>query len=672
LASTTTERPARRLRRPDADAAAEQYRPSSRLTWRVGILGFALLAVFAALFLRLWALQVLSGPKYVNQAQANSFRLLRQPAPRGLLLDRTGIPLVTNVPTTAIELWPSDLPRIYNDRYAELARLAKVARVPLYEIARGIKARKNGNDLVTPVTVRENASGPMQKYLAERASQFPGVTMNRSWIRHYPYQGLAAQALGYVGAITESELKRLGKSYDLNDQIGQSGAESTYDTYLRGVAGASKLHVDNFGRPLGTAQPTTLPKPGNSVRLTLSLKLQEAAEKALQYGIGLAQSNGEWAARGGAIVALDPRDGSILAMASSPSYKPSVYAGHVTRNELAAQGLTTKTASSQNYPALNRATDATYPPGSVFKPVTALAAMQEHLIAPYENLSCTGTYQSPNDRSHHTFHNWDPNVNQAMDLPTALAYSCDTYFYQLGDDFYSLPANRGQPLQKWARIFGFGRLTGSDVGPEVPGLVPTIGWRRQNFSQQRDPCCWQVDELWKPGNSIQLAIGQGDLLVTPLQMALFYALIANGGYLVTPHLLDEVQTSTGSPVQTPQLPSPRQVPVDPAALAIVRQGLLEGTHATFGTSYPVFGQFPVSIAGKTGTAEKLITLPGYTGLKSQSWWCGYGPTEDAKLVVCAVIENGGHGGTAAAPAAAQVFGSFFHVHVKQATSTHSD
>jgi len=364
LASTTTERPARRLRRPDADAAVEQYRPSSRLTWRVGILGFALLAVFAALFLRLWALQVLSGPKYVNQAQANSFRLLRQQAPRGLLLDRTGIALVTNVPTTAIELWPSDLPKVYNDRYAELARLSKVARVPLYEIARGIKERKNSNDLVTPVTIRENASGPMQKYLAERASQFPGVTMNRSWIRHYPYQGLAAQALGYVGAITQSELKRLGKSYDLNDQIGQSGAESTYDTYLRGVAGASKLHVDNFGRPLGTAQPATLPKPGNSVRLTLSLKLQEAAERALQYGIGLAQSNGEWAARGGAIVALDPRDGSILAMASSPSYKPSVYAGHVTTKELGAQGLTTKTASSQNYPALNRATDATYPPGS--------------------------------------------------------------------------------------------------------------------------------------------------------------------------------------------------------------------------------------------------------------------------------------------------------------------
>jgi penicillin-binding protein 2 len=252
-----------------------------------------------------------------------------------------------------------------------------------------------------------------------------------------------------------------------------------------------------------------------------------------------------------------------------------------------------------------------------------------------------------------------------MDLPTALAYSCDTYFYQVGDMFYSLPPDRGQPLQLWARRFGFGAPTGIDVGPEVGGLVPTIPWKERHFKTA-------IDRLWKPGDSIQLAIGQGDLLVTPLQMARFYALIANGGYLVTPHLLDDVETSTGAVVPTPAQPTPTQVKVDPAALQVVRQGLIEGTHATFGTSYPVFGQFPVSIAGKTGTAEKLVTLPGYTGLKSQSWWCGYGPTENPKLVVCAVIENGGHGGTAAAPAAAQVFGAYFHVHVRQATSTHSD
>jgi penicillin-binding protein 2 len=674
LASTTAQRPPRRLARPDAgETVVEPYRVTPRLSLRVAILGGVLLAVFAALFLRLWALQVLQGSKYVDQAQANSFRLVSEPAQRGLVLDRNGVALVTNTPATSIQLWPSDLPKVYTERYGMLKRLAQVAQVPLYEIARKIKERRDANDLVTPVTIREAASNPMLAYLEEHTGDFPGVTTGRSYIRHYPYHDLAAQVLGHVGSITREQLKALGNGYGLNDELGQSGVEATYDSYLRGVNGDSRLHVDSLGRPRGGVQRTTLPKPGHTVQLTLDLKLQQAAERALAYGIQLAQADGQWAANGGAIVAMDPRDGSILAMASSPTYKPSTYSGRVTRQALANQGLVSKTAKSKNFPALNRGIMATYPPGSVFKPVTALAAMQEHLVSPYAYLPCTGSYQSPNDKGNQTFKNWDPYVSQQMDLPTALAQSCDTYFYQLGDSFWSLPTDRGQPLQKWSRIFGFGAPSGVDVGPEERGLVPTIRWRHERFTKQTDPCCWQVDRLWKPGNSIQLAIGQGDLLVTPLQMTRFYSLIANGGKLVTPHLLQDVKNPNGTSVPIPARPAPRTISVDAAALEVVRQGLWEGTHLPFGTSYPIFGSFPVSIAGKTGTAEKVVSLPGYLGLKDQSWWCGYGPTDDAKLAVCVVIENGGHGGTAAAPAAAQVFASYFNVKVQQqTTSSHSD
>jgi len=410
---------------------------------------------------------------------------------------------------------------------------------------------------------------------------------------------------------------------------------------------------------------TSIYKAGNDVRLTIDVKLQQAAEKALQYGIHLAQLNKQWYARAGAIVALDPTNGSILAMASSPSYDPSVYAGHVSNEELARAGLTAKTAPEKNYPSLDRVTSGTYPPGSTFKPVTALAAMEEHMLSPYAYLPCTGTYTSPQDRSHRTFHNWDPNVDQAMDLPSALAYSCDTYFYRVGNEFYNLPADRGQPLQKWADALGFGSPTGVDVGPEASGLVPTIDWRRQHFSSA-------VDKLWKPGDSIQLAIGQGDLLVTPLQMARLYALLANGGKLVTPHLLMNVESPNGATVPVPATPAPRSVGIDPAALQVVDKGLWEGTHLSFGTSYGVFGDFPVSISGKTGTAEKVVSLPGYVGVQNQSWWCGWGPSDHAKIVVCAVIENGGHGGDAAAPAAARVFASYFHVKLKLAGPIHSD
>ncbi len=666
MASVTTQhRPPRRLRQADGETVVEPYRVTPRLALRVAILSVVLLGVFAALFLRLWALQVLQGSKYVDQAQANSYRVVPVEAQRGLILDRNRVRLVTNEPATSVQLWPSDLPKVYVARYRLLKRLAHVAQVPLYEIARGIKARRDANDLVTPLTIRQAASEPMVAYLAEHSSEFPGVTTARSYVRHYPYQDLAAQVLGYVGSITQAQLDSLGKGYGANDELGQAGVESAYDSYLRGVAGDSRLHVDSLGRPRGGVQPTTPPKPGHTVQLTIDLKLQQAAEKALADGIRLAQADGQWAANGGAIVAMDPKDGSILAMASSPAYKPSVYAGRVSKSALANQGLLQKTAPEKNYPSLNRSLVATYPPGSVFKPVTALAAMQEHLVSPYAYLPCTGSYHSPNDKANQTFKNWDPNVSQQMDLPTALAYSCDTYFYQLGDTFWSLPKDRGQPLQKWSRMFGFGNVTGSDIGPEAHGLVPTIGWRQHYFKTA-------IDKLWKPGNSIQLAIGQGDLTVTPLQMTRFYALLANGGKLVTPHVLLDVKNQNGTSVPLPARPEPRKVPVDAAALKVVQQGLWEGTHLPFGTSYPIFGSFPVSIAGKTGTAEKVISLPGYVGLKDQSWWCGYGPTEDAKLAVCVVIENGGHGGTAAAPAAAEVFASYFGIKVEQTTSSHSD
>ena len=672
MASSTSERPASKRALPDGPPAVEPWRVTQRLTLRVGVLGVLVLVIFAALFLRLWALQVLAGTKYVDQASANSYRTVAVQAPRGPIVDRNGRRLVINHRATAIQLWPADLPKVYTDRYAELQRLARLTRVPLYEIARGIKGRRG--DPVTPVVVRDAASEPMVAYLLEHATEFPGVTLGQAYVRQYPYHSLAAQLLGYVGEISAGQLKSLAKSgYRPGDELGQSGAESSYDRYLRGVAGTQRLHVDSLGHPRGSVITTTLAKPGHTLRLTLDLKLQQAAEKALQYGISLAQANGQWAARGGAIVALDPKDGSILALASSPTYEPSVFAGRVSSSALANEGLTQKTAEVKNFPSLDRAMMGEYPPGSVFKPVTALAAMQEHLVSPYAYLPCTGAYASTYDKAlhPHQFHNWDPNVNQQMDMPTALAYSCDTYFYQLGDLFFN-PKSSRQPLQQWARAFGFGSTTGSDVGPEAAGLVPTIGWRRRTYTPATDPCCWQVDSLWKPGDSIQLAIGQKDLLVTPLQMARLYALIANGGYLVTPHVLLDVENPNKTPVPVAAPPAPRKIGVDAAALQVVRQGLWEGTHLDFGTSYGVFGKFPVSIAGKTGTAEKTVTLPGYTGVQNQSWWCGYGPTDDAKIVICVVIENGGHGGTAAAPAAMQVFAKFFNVKAKLAAPIHSD
>src|SRR5262245_36425946 len=642
---------------------------------RVAVLGGIVLLVFGALFLRLWALQVLSGTHYLHVARTNQIRTIRLDAPRGPILDRNGRVLVDNRGGTAAVLWPTDLPDKWHLRLRELKRLSKVVHVPVKEMLAGIAARKG--DPLTPVIVKDPIGPNQFAYLREHQYQFRGLAFEDSFLRHYPHGDVASQLFGYVSEVSKQELKKKPFGVVAGDKIGQAGVEAAFDPYLRGSPGYNRLRVNSLGIPQGSVEFGPQPQPGNAVRLTLDLKLQQAAQRALTYGMQLARDNncyGCWDANGGAVVALDPHDGSILALASAPTYNPGVYSGRVTMKKLAAQGLTPETAKEMNYPALDRALVGTYPPGSTFKPVTALAAMQQHLVSPYSTLPCTGSYTAPEDRGHQVFKNWDPYVSAQIDMPTALAISCDTYFYELGNRFYELPASAGHPLQAWASSFGFGRRTGIDVGPESSGLLPTPEWRGRTFTSKTDSCCWRIDSLCKPGDSIQLAIGQKDLLVTPLQMARFYALIANGGKLVTPHLLLSVdQSITGGATPHPAAPAAQQINIDPGALDVVRRGLYKATHDPLGTSSAVFGSFPGEVAGKTGTAEKVLDPgDGYARAFDQSWWCGYGPYGDPKLVVCALIENGGHGGTAAAPTALKVFEQYFHQKAPAIGAIHSD
>jgi penicillin-binding protein 2 len=665
----------RRFLPPDPNAV-EPYRLTPKLALRVGILGMLALAVFATLFLRLWSLQVLNGEQLLRASQNNQRRDIRVQAPRGPILDRNGEVLVTNVPGRAVQIWSSDLPKRRGVRLREIRALARVLEVPANQI--GAAIRRHRHDPLTPIRIKDSASRAQVFYLEERAEDFPGVQIVPAYLRYYPNRELAAHVLGFVSEISPEQVAALrGQGYRGGDTIGQTGIESYYDRYLRGAAGVSQLRVDSLGRPISLVVPKVPAHPGDAVRLTLDLKLQKAAEEALRYGIERAHNSecyGCWFSNGGAIVALDPRDGSIRALASSPTYPPSLYVGRVRQRALNSAGLTPRTAEAMNYPALDRALNAAYPPGSTFKPVTAIAAMQEHILQPFEPLACTGSYE----KNGTTFKNWDPFVNEAMTLPTALARSCDTYFYQVGYRFYGMPSDRGPRLQAWASRFGFGQKTGIDLGSERSGLLPTPDWRLKTYTKKTDPGHWQVDSLWKPGDSIQLAIGQKDLLVTPMQMARFYAMIANGGKLVTPHLLLDVEqpssnNNPGRAVPTPPARAPESTNVDAQALAVVREGLFQATHATLGTSTSIFGSFPISISGKTGTAEKLID-PG-DGIPrnfNQSWWCGYGPSDSPDLVVCALIENGGHGGDAAAPAALKVFESFFGKQATQTGPIHSD
>jgi penicillin-binding protein 2 len=416
-----------------------------------------------------------------------------------------------------------------------------------------------------------------------------------------------------------------------------------------------QVRVDALGRVTSDRQFSQLPEAGHSIRLTLDAELQRTAEEAIRYGIALAGETYErgWAANGGAIVAMNSETGEVLALASYPTFDPSVYVGRIDPNKL--EKLANPAA---NHPTLNRAAAGLYPPGSTFKPVTALAAMQEGLLSPGELIQCTGGRTIDGQR----FRNWDPFVNEPMEITTAIAASCDTYFYDVGLRFYR---ETGSPMQTWSRRMGFNAPTGIDVGPEGAGLIPTPAWRKRTFDTA-------IDKLWTSGDSVQLAIGQGDVLVTPLQMARFYALVANGGRLVEPHIVRDVEEpgTEGTPplVLRSFAPKPPQdLGLDPSAIRYVQEGLYDATHAGYGTSSTIYGTFPVEIAGKTGTAEKYVELGSFKGLLDQSWFCGYGPFDGASyngrapIVVCAMIENGGHGGTAAAPAARMVFEKYFGV-----------
>ena len=650
--------PSSRFLPPDPSVSAP-YRLTPGLAVRVGVLGVIALAIFAILFLRLWSLQVLSGAEYLDAAQNNQLRTIRVEAPRGPILDRKGRVIVGNVPGTAVKLWVGDMPK-REGRYRMIKELAAVLDVPVQRLAREVDAR--GGDPLTPITVKTAVHDDQVFYLQEHAADFPGVQIQQTYLRDYPYQSLAAQVLGYIGEVSPEELKRkraAGKDYRGGDKIGKSGVEATFDEYLNGTPGAAQIRVDSRGRQQSPVELRRDAVPGTAVRLTIDIDVQRAAERAIREGVALAKANKQFNVAGGAIIALDPRDGAVRAMASYPTYKPSVYVGRIDPDKLAPL-VDDAAAKAADFPGLNRVTQVAYPPGSVWKPVTALAAMQEHILSPYSSIQCTPTAEYGRDKQ--KFKNWDPYVNRPMNLPEALATSCDTYFYTVGNRFYEGGSTERSRMQQWARKFGFGAPTGLDLGNEAPSwqtVVPTPAWRKKTFKSD-----W--DRAWNPGDSIQLAIGQKDVTVTPLQMARFYAMIANGGKLVTPYVVSgaEQQGTTGQRALTLQQfppPPPRDAGVDPAALQAVREGLWAATHSTNGTSSGVFARYGVSIAGKTGTAEKVVNLPGYPvgHLEDQSWWCGYGPSEDAELVVCAVIENGGHGSAAAAPAALRVFEKYF-------------
>ena len=434
---------------------------------------------------------------------------------------------------------------------------------------------------------------------------FHGLSVAQVPLRFYPYRTLGAHVYGQLSEIGPKQLEDPRfHDYHRGDVIGQSGVERRYDAFLRGTDGVDAVTVDAFGQPTGAVRHVKAPVPGRNVRLTLDLDVQRAAEQALARGVRGAASEG---ADAGAIVAIDPANGEIRALASYPTFDPNWFISYrKPRFKTQLARITRSGGANAHYPLLDRAIAGRYPAASAFKPFVAIAAVKERLVTPDAQLPCTPFAYYYNKR----FNNWDNAVDEHINLTTALERSCDTYFYRLGDEIFRENGKAGHPLQDWAAQFGFGSRTGIDIVGEDKGLLPTPDWKtkfyKASFSDPRQPSYdpnWLFDSSWNAADSINLSIGQGNLNVTPLQLAVGYSAIANGGTVVTPHVVTAIQ-APNEPTRVQPNPPRRHINIGGQLLKSVRTGLLRATHRPQGTASKVFGQFEVPVAGKTGTAQR--------------------------------------------------------------------
>jgi penicillin-binding protein 2 len=656
---------------------AEDRRPplTPQLALRVAVAASVALALFAIVFFRLWFLQVLSGDQYLAQARGNPARTIDVPAPRGEIVDRSGNVLVDSKPGIAVEVSPADLPVplqpmlmghpprrdivVYN-RLAHVLGMPtkrKKCRIDGYGVKRlspiaCAVAQGYAQLSYQDVTIKTDVSKDVQYYLAERQQQFPGVSVQTVWLRRYPLGTLAAQLFGTVGRITPLEVHEARyRGVSQNAVVGQSGLEWYYDRYLRGQDGAERVQVDALGHFTGDLS-SRKPLQGHSLKLSLDVSLQRAGQLAVQNAI-----NANPPAQAGAFVAMDPDNGEVYAMGSLPTFNPNIFA-----NPAGVPASTYKQLNnaSSNFPLINRAIMSAYPTGSTFKPITATAALESGAWTVGSVYDDTGQY-CIDTQCRHNAGNASYGV---LNLTEAIKVSSDVFFYNLGALTNANPGSHpsGGALQQWARLYGIGEKTGIDLGGETAGNLPSPRWRarvdREEARCERKhhvPSCGIADgRPWSVGDNVNLAVGQGDVQVTPLQLAVAYSAIANGGTVVRPHIGLEVDTPDGTVLQKIQPPAARHVSIAPEYLDAIRTGLREAASQPGGTSADVMGDFSEPVYGKTGTAQR-------NGQADQSWYACYVPdTATSKpILVVVTVEQGGFGAAAAAPAARQILSQWF-------------
>jgi penicillin-binding protein 2 len=636
---------------------------------RLAVINLLVLSLLATLVGRLWYLQVLAGGEAQALAERTSIRFVYEQAPRGFVFDREGRTIAQNRTALTVAL---DVSRVPKDRRDQVIRdLADALEMEESDVRDIVEDPRIGPHTPRPIAL--DVDPDVVVYLSEHPEQYPGVTHLEIPVRQYPYKGLAAHVIGHIGEIGEDELRERDerearavergtevRDYRPGDLVGKVGVERVYEDWLAGKPGVRRIAVDVRGNPVeeSRAEP---PQRGWDAILTIDAAVQSAAEKALKDGIKVARkltdsSTGKkFKAPAGAVVAIDPRSGEVLALASNPTFDPNVFVGNTPRSELAKLN-----APGAHMPFLNRAIAEAVPPGSTFKPLTAAAAWDVMPDVRDRAFQCPG-YMKIGNR---VFRDWTPSGHGTVGLSRSLAESCDIVYYTLGTEMWQNRKKLGEHVQKVARDFGFGTKSDIDLLGEHEGLVPDAEWKWNRFSYAQT-----YDRRWFPGDAANLAIGQGFLQTTPLQLANAYAAIANRGTMYRPHVLKCLaQLDVSQPTVAdeacesgvvPRSATPKvlgRVEIAPGALAFMESSM-RGTLRDEGTAAAAFTGFPVDrvdVGGKSGTAQMKPKQPF-------SWFASIAKADDKEIVVVALVEESGSGSLIAAPIVRKVLEQYFDV-----------
>ncbi len=562
------------------------------------------------ILVRLWYLQAVKGDYYHEQAESNRIRPVKLRPPRGIIYDRHGRPIVENVLTFDISLVPEDAA----DLNATIDRLAAAIKLTPAAIRAALDDAAPIRTKYEPVKILEEAPWDDVALIEAHQEDIPGAIIEPEHRRHYPYNGLASHQLGYIGKVSPSQRKQ--EQQDIGLLTGQGGLEKVYDKYLRGIAGRRMIQVNAAGRKvkdLGIEEP----KPGTDVYLTIDLDVQKAAEDAL-------------GSRAGAVVAMDPNSGEILALVSHPNYDPNLFPRGIAPKDWV------RLMNDPSHPLYNRATQSVYPPGSTFKVIVALAGLESGIIKLDDKVTCRGSIKS----GKHTFRCWKKDGHGPIAFHDALVQSCDVYFYTMGERI------GWDRIARYAQELGYGSLTGILLPDEKPGLIPTMEWKRK-----------RTKEPWYAGDTYINSIGQGFVLVSPIQACQMISAVANGGIFYRPNLLRQTRNRETGEIKTIAPERKNRIALDPAALEEVRKGLAGVVNEPGGTAHAAQNPFAI-VAGKTGTAQVIAQkiagrkLSGKT--QDHAWFIAYAPVGDPKIAVAVLVEHGGHGGGTAAPVARQV------------------